>query len=418
MMGQMAGGRRLTAAVFLVATAAPSVGVANVTVDNTEDEQGTGFPDQRKVARDSLGNLFVAYRKKDANQVYRIYVAKSDDDGSSWTVSGAPIDTVGPYTQRVPAIAVDGSDRVHVVWYGNDAANNGNEREIMYTRSLDHGATWQQTIKIVDYSGYAGESLWQEHPTIHARAENVYVVWQSQVNNVPQTRFVASTNGGQTWGSPTIVRPSSNNRSRPSIITTSDGILHVFAYGYMGSAQQILWSYYKPFGGWTAWTQIAASTSDQRHFSVAADPTIARIYAVWRENTANGPRIHAAVMTSNQWALDAAPIASGTLDQCYPSVTATSQRVLVVWTNSTNCAAPNDRPQNGEIVMSTRSFSSSRWSSPVSIAASPGEDVYPILRWQPVDYGGNADMVWIQGTKVTNTPCPDCTVRHTSIEAW
>ena len=136
-------------------------------VAHTEDALALGYPDSRKTVRDSQGNLYVAFRKKHAQvsrTFYHIFVAKSTNGGSSWTVlnSNRPIERVGDYQQRVPSIAIGSNDVLHVVWYGNDSANTGtNQRQIKYVRSTDHGVTWSSWKNIALFAGYNGEDLWQ-----------------------------------------------------------------------------------------------------------------------------------------------------------------------------------------------------------------------------------------------------------------
>src|SRR5215212_3190214 len=74
--------------VALLASAMPAH-AATTSVDHTEDGLALGYPDSRKMIRDSRGNLYVAYRKKFkqvSSTFYHIFVAKSTNAGATWTV--------------------------------------------------------------------------------------------------------------------------------------------------------------------------------------------------------------------------------------------------------------------------------------------------------------------------------------------
>jgi hypothetical protein len=158
------------------ATPTPAVDTPGVTplsasalVDISEDDKTLGYPDQRKIAIDSQGRLYVAYRKQFrvlGALTYHIFVSRSDD-GRTWTVlnNGEPVEQTGPYTQRVPAIVI-AHDVIHLVWYGGDGNNTGsNQRQIKYVQSTDAGATWSPWVNLAEVPGYAEpQRLWQEHP--------------------------------------------------------------------------------------------------------------------------------------------------------------------------------------------------------------------------------------------------------------
>src|SRR5581483_10639939 len=104
-------------ATSLAATPAPG-SQASVEVDTTEDYRALGYTDQRKLARDSRGTLYAAYRKKDSrgdSECYHIFVSKSTDNGKTWSAvrGGMPIEQADDCMQRVPSLIVDTADVIH-----------------------------------------------------------------------------------------------------------------------------------------------------------------------------------------------------------------------------------------------------------------------------------------------------------------
>jgi hypothetical protein len=377
-------------------------------IDSTQDEKALGYPDSRKIVRNSQGHLFVAYRKQhtvEKESLYHIFVAKSTDKGATWAVlnDNQPIETVGDYQQRVPSIAIDANDVLHVVWYGNDADNDGeNERQIKYVRSTDGGITWSEWTNIAPVPGYEKEDLWQEHPTIAVDANNrLYVVWQGKEPgiNASQTKFTSSTDSGITWSSWTNINPSSENRSRPTVLSAADGTLHVLAYGGKNDTQQLLWTRSSDGGrSWNDWTPITASERDQRHVSAVLDRQN-QIHAVWRQepnDSASGkrPQIHYAHYNGSEWSAPEIVGLAAERYQFFPSISIDADdRVWVTWTETADANDyPSENPTSGQIAYASKPLGGA-WSKPTMLTDN-GNHVFASLRSdrQP---GETVDVVWL-----------------------
>lgn len=382
---------------------------------NPDDDEAMGYTDQRKIVRDSHGALYIAYRKKTANDVLRIFVARSTDDGTTWSVlnNNQPIDDVGDYTQRHPAIAIDSSDVLHVVWYGNDANHNDNDRQIKYSQSRDGGASWSSTRNIAEVTGYSGEEYWQEHPTLFVRGTTLNVAWEgfdAGSRDEQQVKITRSTDGGANW-SPVqdVARDTTRSHSRPTIVTNGDGSQkYILAYGSDGKNQQIIWSRSNDSGAtWSKWQAIAPNSYDQRHVSVVIDGNN-QLHAVWRQKIdgSDKPQIVYATFNGSTWS---APVALGANTgawQFFPSIAVTSQNALyVVWTESeTGSSYPNEAPKSGNIIGVTRPAGGA-WSERTMLNLKNTQAVYGSLRWGGVDTGGAVDVVWLQRA-------PEISIRH------
>jgi len=376
-------------------------------IDTTEDYRALGYPDQRKIARDSQGNLYVAYRKKfkaTNDTTYHIFVAKSTNNGAAWQVlnDNRPIEQTGDYMQRVPTIAIDGQNVIHIAWYGQDAQNTGeNQRQVKYVRSTDGGASWSQWVNVGEVQGYDGQRLWQEHPTLAVSGANVYIAWQGLDPDNPkssQVRLAHSTNGGQSWDPWRSVNSTTRgNRSRPTIVATADGKrLMILAYGGVGPPQQIVWTASSDGGKeWTAWQPVAPSEGDQRHASLALDSR-GRAHALWRQatNTGNAEVVYSA-FDSHTWS---APIAvqPSKGNQFFPSIAISGDdTVWAAWTASDETAKlPEDDPQSGTVVVANK-LPDGSWHVLQPPSDQQGVNLYPSLRWGEYNNGGNVDLVWL-----------------------
>ncbi|MEM7118614.1 MAG: sialidase family protein [Chloroflexota bacterium] len=388
-------------------------------IDTTDDLKGLGFPDSRKIAQDSQGNLYVAYRKKyrAADKLrYHIFVAKSADQGATWqTLNDAgPIENVGDYTQRVPSIAIDSRDNIHVAWYGLDAEQGTNEREIKYVRSVDGGESWTDWQNIVEAPDYSGGTLWQEHPVLHVGLDNtLYLVWQGKdatYQAKSQTKFSKSSDGGKSWTIWRNIQPNEqHNYSRPTLVSTTDGVLYVIAYGGVDGEQRLVWTTSTDGGeSWAVWTAVSTGTADQRHVSLIADADNT-LHAVWRqqpEGANTAPQIHYATFDGTAWGAPQLVSPQIALSQFFPSISQTTTGQL--WVAWTETAAESgflqngfrENPTTGDIVVAFIG-ENGRFRPPVPLTNN-NHSLYATLPWSH-HHDVNRDIIWSENSQAPYT---------------
>ena len=379
------------------------------TIGTTEDAKALGYPDTRKLVRDSTGNLYAAFRRK-YNSWYQVFVAKSTDDGATWTVPSNPISVVaGSFHQRVPSIAIDSADRLHVVWYGQDNIYSGtNERQIKYSRSTDGGSTWTAWQNIAPVEGYVSGDYWQEHPVLYIDGvDNLYVVWEGRDAShtaSSQAKFTKSTDGGINWWPWANVGALTTNQSRPTMVVDSDYQIFVIAYGYWQASgkQNILYATSSNGGAsFSNWSAVSASSSyEQRHPSAAIDSGN-KIHLVWRQQdpgTSGKTVIKYSKYTSPAWSASATISATSTYYQFFPSIANASGSQYVVWTESKNASGyPSEEPTTGRIVMAKRLQGTTAWIK--ANVTSVANNVWGSIRWSSHNLnGGNVDIVYSSGS--------------------
>ena len=382
-----------------------------VVISQTEDGKGMGYPDGRKLARDSKGNLYVAFRKKfraGSSLIYHIFVAKSSDGGTSWHLlnNSTPVETTGDYTQRVPAIAIDSQDVIHLVWYGLDEAQTGgNEREIKYSRSSDGGTSWTTWRNLADLDGYSSETLWQEHPLLHVGPDNtLYVVWQGRDANhlKSQTRFSRSDDGGNSWRDWVDINPSeTQNFSRPTLVAAGDGTLTLLAYTGVGTDQRVVWAQ-SPDGGdtWESWQPVSSGTADQRHISIVIDDQD-RVHAVWRqpaEGSSAPTQIHYAVLDGGSWSAPVV-VSPSSAYQFFPSLgLAANGQLWLTWLETASESGymtnvhQEDPVGNVMVVLLAEN---GRFYPPQQITAN-GTAQFPSVGWGQHHQDNSFGLVWSQ----------------------
>jgi BNR repeat-like domain len=149
---------------------------------------------------------------------FEIYYKRSTDGGATWLPSQRL--TWTSYSSEKPAIAVDPSGHVHVVW-SDYATDNW---EIIYKRSTNGGATWSANRRLTWTSGYS------DRPFLLADSSgNLYLVWHDYyAPGNPEIYFKKSTDGGFNWTASQRLTFNAGESTNSSLSVDSSGCLHVF----------------------------------------------------------------------------------------------------------------------------------------------------------------------------------------------
>jgi hypothetical protein len=183
-------------------------------VGTTNSSLGVSLPSGGAI--DSKGNAYFAWNGENnpgqAKGPKNLYVTRSTDGGATWTTSLVDVsqpayscDCPGwDYWGAQMALAVDGKDRVYVLW---GAAHTATGRQRMYvSRSTDRGASWSAPMD-VSLAPVGAENLF---PAIAARGDgDVRIAWMDDRNGFdtgaedPNARWNvyarSSADGGATW---------------------------------------------------------------------------------------------------------------------------------------------------------------------------------------------------------------------------
>ena len=159
-------------------------------------------------------NVYVVWQESVSKNLpkhnYDIFFIKSNDKGKTFSM---PINLSNntEFSER-PQIAVS-ENGIFIIWADEIDKNN---KEIMFTKSLDNGATFS---KVINISNTLKNSNRQE---ISAYNKNVYIVWQdTQQNNTNSSiMFKSSIDGGNTF-----------NNSIELMNNTDDSFPKISSYG-------------------------------------------------------------------------------------------------------------------------------------------------------------------------------------------
>jgi hypothetical protein len=339
--------------------------VVVVAVGATED--ATASNNQVKIVRSADG-LIVAYVGSGAGGA-QVYLARSQDDGAHWSRLSQVSD--GPAASRLPAIALDGAGRLHVVWTRYDdgvgkiyyrvwsGAWHGPQRRIspavgyagypglaldaagdpqivwygireggtpLYTR---HGSIYE-----IYYSAYTGRS-WSDpilvstglpdsvNPAIaEGRGGGPSAVWYQFDGRAYQVRY--SERDG-TWGEPETVFRSRSDQFNPDIEVDAAGAVSLVWERHDDLASAIVYAR-RSGTRWQAPVALSAPSPAARHPSIAAGPGV--LYVAW---DADDGQIYLR-RYSGAWAPQVRLTANG--GNSFPSVAADGVGAAVVWTHT------------------------------------------------------------------------------------
>lgn len=168
-------------------------GIVNNNDIRVNDEIGTDVSQEHypAITVDSTGVLYVVW-EDGRNGDPDIFIAKSTDRINWVGHTRLNDDAIGNgKTQAAPSIAVDSSDKIHVVWhdYRND------NWDIYYANSTDGGSTWSANTRVDGDLGTNSSS----NPSIAVDDDGVYVVWEDNRNGYTDIWFAKSIDAGASF---------------------------------------------------------------------------------------------------------------------------------------------------------------------------------------------------------------------------
>lgn len=275
------------------------------------------------MATDSSGNVYVAYADRGSLNLTEIFVRKSSDGGVTWPFLVGVWDY---HNLGYPSIAIDSyNNEIYVAfereWVSNDhdvfvlrfvngtwslssVANiageddrfpsitceyqygsgnwqyisyeyvyNNDDRDLMFAKSTDHGATWAVTKLHGDWPDY----------NVHAQTSitnaegNIYIAykWGADYDSLCEIRVERSTDFGGTWTQFSDVDGLPNDCQFPSIAATHGGDAVVVGFQYKWSASDIdIWYSYSTNKGST-WTKgqalFTSGLEDEKSLALVVD---------------------------------------------------------------------------------------------------------------------------------------------------
>ena len=232
------------------------------------------------IAVDSSPTIHVVWQDFTPGNCQLLY-KRSTDEGATWSAAQRLTWTSGQSYD--PVIAIDPSDTVHIVWT-NETPGNG---EIYYKRSTDGGLNWGPAKRLTWTSGFS------EFPALAVDSSGaLQVVWYDHTPDNMEIYHKKSTDGGLNWGASQRITWTEGDSYHPVIAADAGGNLHVVWYDEAPGYSDL---YYKSSadGGasWSSAQRITWTSGLSRYPAMAVDSGNA-IHIVWEDDTPGNGEIY------------------------------------------------------------------------------------------------------------------------------
>jgi Neuraminidase (sialidase) len=333
------------------------------------------FPD---IAVDSSKAIHLVW-EDDTPGNTEIYYKRSTDGGATW--SAAKRLTWTSEGSYAPAIAVDSSNTIHVVW-GEYTPGT----EIYYIRSTDGGANWSPIKRLTWTSGWSGDA-----DMVILSDDTIHVVWDDYTPGQSEIYYLRSTDGGANWSAVKRLTWNSGWSYDPAI--ESNKTIHlVWSDNTPGNSE----IYYKRStdGGatWSAAKRLTW-TLDHSYVPAIAIDSKSAVHMVWKDKAAGSDEIFYKSSADGGTTWSAAKRLTWTaLDSNAPAIGVDSIDTLrLVWHGST--------PGNYEIFAKSSTDGGKTWSSSQRLTWTPGSSVWPAIA---IDSDNVIHVVWQDDTPGNN----------------
>jgi archaellum component FlaF (FlaF/FlaG flagellin family) len=357
----------------------------------------------RKLARTSNGTLCCVFHAvPPGNTKYNIYCAESYDNGQTWTKTLLINDS--SFNQYNPSIAIDGNDYTYVVWQGAFGADRGTK-----IRYCIKKGTWGKPQNVTAIVGNYN----QVYPAIAVDStNNLHVVWQGMHSGSTTFNQIRYSKYSSSWSAPiNITTVSTTGQYAPSIAIDSNDYVHVVWYGQPASLTANTIRYSKYTTSWSAPINISNEGLPQEHPSIAIDKND-YIHVVWDGNHAGSIiyyQIRYSYYKPSVWSKPV-NLTSASATQYSPSISIPANISLhVVWYGGLSIASPTTQirytrhystwstPKNLTLGLPGKLSPSLIWAYyPSTINASRPEKGYAFVFMNDtvVTYNASPDLSW------------------------
>jgi len=294
------------------------------------------------IAVDSEGALHLVWSDDTPGNDEILYTSRPK--GGVWSspinISNSSYDSTGP------AIAIDGSDALHIVWCDLGS--------IVYATKTKGGG-WSTPVEIPNARGYWPDIVIDGEDTL-------YVMWGAGT----QIEYAAKPISGS-WSPPVTISTSSSGVSSPVMVVGLRGIIHALWYQHM-SGWQIFYASKTSGGAWTSPVNISSNPSGAWSPDITLDDK-GILHAVWRDFAPdNAGIVYARKSGSESWTIPS-NIASGKSDS--PAIAALGTDLYVTWNRL-------DENYNYDVLY-TRKTEGASWDIPINLSNNTGWSVGPAI---------------------------------------
>lgn len=233
------------------------------------------------LAIDSNNKIYIIWEDITPGNV-EIYFRRSTDRGLNWgtvkRITWTPGDSYGP------ALSGDSNNIIHVVWKDDTPGNE----EIYYLKSTDTGSTWSGAKRITWTSGSSGSPAIAVDST-----DTIHVVWYIETSDGLEIYYRRSQDGGTTWSVPKRLTWTSGSSSMPAISVDSADTIHIVWQEVPAPGNDEIYYKKSEDGGktWSSSQRLTWASGWSYYPAIAIDSTDT-IHVVWRDDPSGNVEIY------------------------------------------------------------------------------------------------------------------------------
>jgi hypothetical protein len=329
---------------------------------------GTSTSELAQIARSGENNVYIVWEDtRDAD--YGIYFNYSHDAGMTWQTPDIRLDTgdIGNGNQSSFAQVACSGSNVYAVW--TDWRNG--EMDVYFNYSSNNGVTWQTPDIRIDSDDSTSPFLPTIQPQIACSGTNVYIVWEDDRNGSRDIYLDYSTDGGVNWQASDIRIDTgdtlgANDSWNPQIVCVGSNVYVVWEDARNLGPLDICFNYSTDGGAnWQA-SAIRLDTGEAPGLNDSTNPQITasenKVYVVW-EDRRNGSRdvyFNHSLDGGVNWQSSATRLdtgdSAGDYSSLNPQIACTRNFVYVVWCDW--------RDGDGDIYVNYSHDSGANWKTP------------------------------------------------------
>jgi BNR repeat-like domain len=242
------------------------------------------------------GDLYAVWldgrdRESTAPGTSHVYMAKSTDKGATWGKNIPVADHVCPCCR--PSIAFGAKGEIFVAWRNVDAEDM---RDIMIAASSDNGATFGKPVLMAN-DKWKISGCPHTGPQLVVKGKRLYAAWHSDGDSTNAGIRVAwSDDGGKTFAKPFIVSANINDTNHPSLSLSEDGRL-LLAFQGRAAAEKESWGPVRAFlaevydNGTVSSPIVIPGSKKTVQFPTVVAGTVGRVFVAWTEATDKGVQV-------------------------------------------------------------------------------------------------------------------------------
>lgn len=343
----------------------PATLSASVVADGVT-EDATSSNNQVKVVREASGALLAAYVANVA-ATPQIILAKSADGGRHWATLAQA--STGPIASRLPALGLDATGRVHVVWTRYDDGVGKIYYRVWQGRWNGPPERISPAATYAGFPGLAVDTAGQPHVVWYGIREGSLPA-SSRHGSIYEIFYTGFD--GRAWSPPQLISTGLPDSVNPALAADRTGRLHAVWYQSDGRVYQV--RYAERRAAWDEPETVLATRMDAFNPDLAVGAR-GQVVLAWEQHEGQASVILTTQRKADRWE-DAVELTELSSLARHPSVTvAAAGPVYVAWDTD-----------DGQIVV--RKFAT-RWEPAVRLAQDGGNS-YPSVAAS--DDG--ADVIW------------------------